>query len=528
MAKHSDHLWKRGGQWYFRMVVPRPLHSRIVSDGGKHIHMITKALGDSESQARRKRDRLVVICGELFDRARDGETITADQVKAAIEIDLGAITERIRAEMLDSFHRATPRDVVVQYGAYGSLKPTPDADLFVTIAELAKREGVKIEPGTALWDSIATTITRARNAAYAEAILLASGSPGASPMTTVPAPAQIEASPETINQAAEAWFAEMQRDPRAAVQPQTLEGHKAHVREAVKYFGDVALTDITPAKASDFLANVAKDDRSNRNRSNRTINQYGATLAKVFKAARLRGRFAGQNPFEGQRRKAGGQKYAPFTMPELESLFGSFTFELAPKQHTPESALPWAALIGLYSGLRLEEIAQLDVADIHPQGGIMVFEIHNGARNHLKNETSVRSVPVHSELIRLGLLRYRDSLPTDGLLFPGLKRRASKDNKLGARLGELFRKKLVALEIKQKAEQDNRRVCFHSLRKNAGGAMERGGAAESDAGRVLGHALGMTFGTYSQAVLERMQETVERIRYEGLKIPAAKPSAKRR
>jgi hypothetical protein len=50
--------------------------------------------------------------------------------------------------------------------------------------------------------------------------------------------------------------------------------------------------------------------------------------------------------------------------------------------------------------------------------------------------------------------------------------------------------------------------------------MDRHGASESDAGRVLGHALGMTFGTYSKPVLERVQETVERIRYEGLKLAA--------
>jgi hypothetical protein len=68
----------------------------------------------------------------------------------------------------------------------------------------------------------------------------------------------------------------------------------------------------------------------------------------------------------------------------------------------------------------------------------------------------------------------------------------------------------------------SRRVCFHSFRKNAGGAMERGGASESDAGRVLGHALGMTFGTYSKPVLERVKETVERISYKGLKVPTAR------
>jgi hypothetical protein len=60
MAKkqhESDHLWQRGRQWYFRMVVPRPIKSRIVSDNGKPLHLITKALGDSLSEARRKRDR---------------------------------------------------------------------------------------------------------------------------------------------------------------------------------------------------------------------------------------------------------------------------------------------------------------------------------------------------------------------------------------------------------------------------------------------------------------------------------------
>ena len=169
-----------------------------------------------------------------------------------------------------------------------------------------------------------------------------------------------------------------------------------------------------------------------------------------------------------------------------------------------------------------QAIAQLDVADVHPQDGMVVLDIHNGARNHLKNYRSTpRLVPVHSELVQLGLLRYRDSLPKDGLLFPGLKRRPSKDNKIGARITELFGKRLKDLGIKQKAKEEKRKVSFHSLRKNAGCAMERGGAAESDAGRVLGHVLGMTFGTYSQPVLERVQETVERISYPGLNIPAA-------
>jgi hypothetical protein len=38
---------------------------------------VAKGLGDSLQEARRQRDRLVVACGDLIDRARGGETITA-------------------------------------------------------------------------------------------------------------------------------------------------------------------------------------------------------------------------------------------------------------------------------------------------------------------------------------------------------------------------------------------------------------------------------------------------------------------
>ena len=60
-----------------------------------------------------------------------------------------------------------------------------------------------------------------------------------------------------------------------------------------------------------------------------------------------------------------------------------------------------------------------------------------------------RLVPVHSELVRAGLLQYVAALPQDGPLFLGLVRRASKGGKIGARLGELFRDKLDALGLKR-------------------------------------------------------------------------------
>jgi len=55
--------------------------------------------------------------------------------------------------------------------------------------------------------------------------------------------------------------------------------------------------------------------------------------------------------------------------------------------------------------------------------------------------------------------------PQDGPLFPGLKRRASKDGKIGARLGELFRKRLVALGLKRDG------LCVHSFPHTVAGRL---------------------------------------------------------
>src|SRR5262249_9022320 len=194
------------------------------------------------------------------------------------------------------------------------------------------------------------------------------------------------------------------------------------VRAFVDKWGDLPLSSVTGAIASDWLASVANG------RSNRTVNNYAMTLQCLFKSARNRGRFEGENPFEDQRRKAGGEKREAFTAAELHKVFTALPLDLAPAKHSPESALPLAVRIAAYTGMRLEEISQLTVADVQTRGSnggtVTVFDVHNGDdAHHLKNDSSARAVPVHSELVRAGLLDYIRALPQDGLLFPGLKRR---------------------------------------------------------------------------------------------------------
>jgi integrase len=534
MKKAAErHLWNRGvsnrQNWYLRLPIPKPLRKHFArTKGGSEPLSIIEPLDTGDlAVARRKRDELTVAYRRVFDRLEAGEAMTPEEIKAAASLDLGAVVERARSGMLaalrptDEARRQQEEWAELLEPQWAELDAGLQAELDADVAAVAEREGVSIERGSPLWKAVRDSIARGKRAAMRD-YLRPPTAPEAERSATVPPPVVpvVPAPPvdgETISQAASAWFDEMQRDPTAAVKATTLDGHRLRVRALVDHCGDVPLANVTRAMAADFLVKIAT-----RGLSNRTVNNYATTLASVFKSTRYRGRFTGDNPFEGQKRKAGGESYSPFTVAELQTLFDSFQPETRPTEHSPETALPWASLIAAFTGMRLEEIAQLSAADIREQGAngatVTVIDIHNGGNNALKNKASARLVPIHSELVGAGLLRYRDALPKNGPLFPGLVRRASKGGKIGARVGELFRDKLEALGLKRD------RLCFHSFRHTVAGRLEAAAVSDTDTARVLGHAVkGMSFGVYSSGPgLKRLAAVVEEIEYPGLKIPAAK------
>jgi integrase len=483
------HLWERGDQYYLRLPIPRPLRKHFLTSTGKAKHHIIQPLGDSLSQAQLKRNRLVTAYGEVFARLRAGEQMTPDQIKVAVSLDLGAIAEQQKV-----------RNLIAMPIRLHELRRLIGNVFESEIEEIAKSRGIPLD--SELYNSVREALVKGRQSAFDEA---------QARLTTTTAPIIEQSSSETINQAAEAWFLETQSDSSTATKATTIEGHRQRVGVFVKRIGDLPLTSITRAMASDFLASIGK--------TNRTINNYGTTLACVFRSAKDRGRFTGDNPFERHRRKVNKKtNRVPFEVSELQTLFDAMPRQVQPARHSPETALPWASLIGLFTGMRLEEICQLKADDIRvvsTNGGTTtVIVIHNGTNNSLKNESAARLVPVHSELVRAGLLDYVNALPKGEMLFPGLKRRASKGDKIGARIGELFSKKLKAINIKREG------LCFHSLRHTVAGRLDAAEVRKSDAARILGHTVeGETFGTYSDGPgLKVLAGVIEAIRYPGLKL----------
>jgi integrase len=148
----------------------------------------------------------------------------------------------------------------------------------------------------------------------------------------------------------------------------------------------------------------------------------------------------------------------------------------------PEASLYWGVLLAAFTGARQAEIAGLKLADIDTDAEII--HIRRNANRDVKTEAGERSIPIHSELLRLAFLRYVRAVQArvgmDADLFPDLRARGSRTSH-GVLLGKSFAKIMHSSGLKKKKPG----LSFHSWRHAANTKM----ASVSDAIReqILGH-----------------------------------------
>lgn len=225
------------------------------------------------------------------------------------------------------------------------------------------------------------------------------------------------------------------------------------------------------------------------------------------------------------------RKREPFSLPDLRLIFGNGYQEAArPKPNSksfnprlfPESARYWVPLIALFSGMRLQEICQLEVAAIGYSEDIAfistewdiveaVDDHETGRIKHLINDNSERRIPMHPELIRLGLLKLHNKRLREKTtyLFPELKPR--KDGKVSRYLGDWFGRYTNTLGINARSK------VFHSFRYCFRGAMSVANVNPDIIRQVGGWAAKYTADRYAaHAALKRAQNEIMRVEYEGL------------
>jgi len=144
--------------------------------------------------------------------------------------------------------------------------------------------------------------------------------------------------------------------------------------------------------------------------------------------------------------------------------------------------------------MRVNEVAQLDNADIKQDGEVWYFDVTKGEdeKKSLKNEASQRRLPVHKRLIECGLLDYIAAQRDAGhkRLFHELS--YSEMNHYGRNLGRWVSDSfLTALGIKTSV------LTCHSFRHTMATRLAQVDAPERHVPAIMGHQQsGMTYSIY--------------------------------
>jgi integrase len=270
----------------------------------------------------------------------------------------------------------------------------------------------------------------------------------------------------------------------ALLPDKTRSQKKAAVNGLAKWKGlKSALVECTRTDVAEWVQSLRAAQLATPTLYNKT-----SYVKAFFKWAQGAGHYPqGDNPASGQvtygtrekrlRRKLG---FEPLSVDQLRVIYSD---ESLAKLKDP---VRWGAWLGLYSGARVSEIGQLRLDDFFEEDGVPCFRITaGGVGQSLKTDASERVVPLHPELVRLGLLAYVDALRKSGKdrLFPRAK--VGSVNGAGNFLSAAFGRHLTALGMKAKVGK----VGFHSLRKTVIQTLQAAGVASEVRAQLVGHLL---------------------------------------
>ena len=306
--------------------------------------------------------------------------------------------------------------------------------------------------------------------------------------------------------------------------------NRAHVRQ----FRDAAL--LVPARRSGKLLKATLPELVEYSRAHpdaprikaATINKWLNCLGAVLNWARKNGIIPDDmpwsDPVSGMRLPEARSNRQPWEPEELSALFASPIYLKGerPLGGRDEAAF-WLPLLGIFSGARLNELAPICVEDVRtdPVSGVRfmtVIEDEEEGRN-VKNENSIRAIPIHSELTRIGFLDFVEHVAKSGgqsaRLFPKL----TPGPKGG--FGEAFSKWFG--RYKRKLGIKNPGSVFHSFRHGFKDALRAAGVNEDINDALTGHSGGNPVARgygwkemVRRFTFPKLAAAVEKVEYPGL------------
>jgi integrase len=197
--------------------------------------------------------------------------------------------------------------------------------------------------------------------------------------------------------------------------------------------------------------------------SDSTVRKYLARLSALFEYALRNGMYEGPNPASGmapRKHKLPHEARAPFSKEDLVKLFHSEEYRA--DTHKKPSHF-WMPILALFTGARLNELAQLHISDIRQaEDGVWVFDINDAGEKQLKAKASKRIIPIHPFLLNeLNFLSWVEQLKAkrQQRLFPELRKERDGYGRTVSRwFNDSYRKKCGI------SSPDGRKRDFHSFR----------------------------------------------------------------
>lgn len=305
----------------------------------------------------------------------------------------------------------------------------------------------------------------------------------------------------------------------------TVETVARMVRLWHELMGEMPASNITPELVDNF-----RDKLMERQLSAATIrNRLGLLRAVVNDYHREKHVTGVVNPFDKVRVKDKGQRMRSekdrraFDIWELNTIYAAplFTEHLRPRGQAAEAGY-WSLLMGPFVGARIEEIAQMRLADVEIINGVWTLRICDldKSTQGLKTQSSFRRIPIHEELIRVGFLRYLCELKRRGeeRLFPSLQRN-NKYGRWSNALGKWVARFLDQLGL------ESTQLDYHSFRYNFKQRLTQCGAKDEVRDALSGHWLTQDNAgrAYMKAANRQypfppLHEAIKTLRYEELNL----------
>lgn len=213
------------------------------------------------------------------------------------------------------------------------------------------------------------------------------------------------------------WKADRSRTKRTEFETET------YLKHIQALFPNLTPAEFTRAHVTEWL----RHERDSHGNAPGTLEKKGTLIGAMFSVA-LKDDLLERNPFaqfdyKRFAAKTGSEnpeEREPFTSKQLKLIFDAHAGLPSIDKVSGGGGYHcrcWVPLMGLYSGARIDELCSLTVNDVFTDP-VPHFRIRAG-----KNQSSVRTIPIHPRLVELGLLDYLAALRTAGhdRLWPELK-----------------------------------------------------------------------------------------------------------